>query len=202
MIKRKNIPFSKRIKIAASLCLLIIVIEAINQVTAGFFRSFGIYPRNLHGLTGIIFAPFLHGGIIHLISNLVPLFVLSLLLLSHGLTRFILVFTTTAIAGGLLVWVFGRSANHIGMSGVIYGLFGYLIIAGFISREFKLFMVSCLVAVMYGGLIYGVLPTMAAVSFESHLFGFIIGIMMAFVLGKDPSYKLKNKRKRQSYVAK
>lgn len=87
------------------------------------------------------------------------------------------------------MWFFGRSANHIGMSGVIYGLFGYLLVAGFISREFKLFMISGLVAFMYGGLIFGVLPTMPGVSFESHLFGFIIGIIMAFILGKDPTHK-------------
>jgi membrane associated rhomboid family serine protease len=114
-----------------------------------------------------------------------------LLLLGHGLTRFILVFSSTAIIGGLLVWFLGRDANHIGISGVIYGLFGYLVVAGFISREFKLLMISCLVAFMYGGLIFGILPILPQVSFESHLFGLIIGIIMAFILGKDPSYKTK-----------
>ena len=189
MIKRAHIPFSKRLKIATNLCLVIIVIEVINQFTGGFFRSFGIIPRNIDSLSGIAFAPFLHGGLVHLFSNLGPLFVFTLLLLSHGRTRFLLVFSSTALVGGLLVWFFGRSANHIGMSGVIYGLFGYLVVAGFISREFKLFMISCLVAFVYGGLIFGVLPTIAQVSFESHLFGLIVGIVMAFILGKDPNYK-------------
>lgn len=189
MIKRTYVSFSNRLKISTKLCLLIIFIEVINQFTGGFFRSFGIIPRNISGLSGIVFAPFLHGGLVHLISNLVPLFVLTLLMLSHGRTRFVLVFTTSALIGGLLVWLFGRSANHIGMSGVIYGLFGYLVVAGFISREFKLFIVSCLVAFVYGGLILGVLPTLPQVSFESHLFGLLVGIAMAFILGKDPSYK-------------
>ncbi|MFQ3172781.1 MAG: membrane associated rhomboid family serine protease [Oleispira sp.] len=191
MIKRTYVPFSKRIKIAANLCLVVIVIEVINQFTGGFFRSFGIIPRNISGLGGIVFAPFLHSGLIHLFSNIVPLFILTLLLLGHGLTRFILVFSSTAIIGGLLVWFLGRDANHIGISGVIYGLFGYLVVAGFISREFKLLMISCLVAFMYGGLIFGILPILPQVSFESHLFGLIIGIIMAFILGKDPSYKTK-----------
>lgn len=189
MIKRTPVPFSQRLKIAINLCLLIVVVEVINQFTGGFFRSFGIWPRDTHGLSGILFAPILHSGPIHLLSNLVPLFALTLLLLSHGLTRFISVLITTALLGGLLVWFFGRSANHIGMSGVIYGFFGYLVVAGFISREFKLFMISCLVAFVYGGLIYGILPTIPQVSFESHLFGLLVGIMMAFFLGKAPNHK-------------
>ena len=189
MIKRTHIAFSKRIKIAASLCVVIILIEIINQFTFGSLRSFGIMPRNLHALAGIVSAPFIHGGLIHLFSNLVPLFIFTVLLLSHGRNRFILVFTSSALVGGLLVWFFGRSANHIGMSGVIYGLFGYLLVAGFISRELKLFMISAVVAFMYGGLIFGVLPIMPGVSFESHLFGLIVGIIMAFILGKDPTRK-------------
>jgi membrane associated rhomboid family serine protease len=189
MIKRNYVPLSSRLKIALKLCLLIAFIEVINQFTGGVFRSFGIIPRNISGLSGIVFAPFLHGGLVHLFSNLGPLFVFTLLLLSHGRTRFLLVFTSTALVGGLLVWFFGRSANHIGMSGVIYGLFGYLVVAGFISREFKLFIISCLVAFAYGGLIFGVFPTLPQVSFESHLFGFLVGVFMAFILGKDPTYK-------------
>lgn len=189
MIKRTPVPFSKRLNIAIKLCLLIMFVEVVNQFTGGFFRSFGILPRNIDGLSGILFAPFLHGGLVHLFSNLGPLFVFTLLLLSHGRTRFLLVFSSTALIGGLLVWFFGRNANHIGMSGVIYGLFGYLVVAGFISREFKLFVISCLVAFVYGGLIFGVLPTIPQVSFESHLFGLLVGIAMAFILGKDPNYK-------------
>ena len=189
MIKRTYVPLSKRLKIATNLCLVIIVVEIINQFTGGFFRSFGILPRSINSLSGILFAPFLHGGIVHLFSNLMPLFVFTLLLLSHGRRRFIYVFSATALFGGLLVWFFGRSAYHIGMSGVIYGLFGYLVVAGVISREFKLFMISCLVAFAYGGLLYGVLPTIPQVSFESHLFGLLVGIVMAFILGRDPSRK-------------
>jgi membrane associated rhomboid family serine protease len=189
MIKRTPVPFSKRLNIAIKLCLFIMFVEVVNQFTGGFFRPFGILPRNIDGLSGILFAPFLHGGLVHLFSNLGPLFVFTLLLLSHGRTRFLLVFSSTALIGGLLVWFFGRNANHIGMSGVIYGLFGYLVVAGFISREFKLFVISCLVAFVYGGLIFGVLPTIRQVSFESHLFGLLVGIAMAFILGKDPNYK-------------
>ena len=189
MIKRVPVSFYNRFKISAKLCFFIIIIEVINQFSGGFFRSFGIVPRNIDSLSGILFAPFLHGGLVHLISNLGPLFVFTLLLLSHGRTRFLSVFIGTALIGGLLVWFFGRSANHIGMSGVIYGLFGYLVVAGFISREFKLFVISCLVAFVYGGLIWGVLPTIPQVSFESHLFGLLVGIAMAFILGKDSSNK-------------
>jgi membrane associated rhomboid family serine protease len=88
------------------------------------------------------------------------------------------------ITSGLLVWLFARPATHIGVSGVVYGYFGYLVLAGFLSGKFKLIIISVLVAFFYGGLIFGILPSSPFVSWESHLFGFIAGLVAAKLWAK------------------
>lgn len=186
MIARNKISLQKSVKLGFWLCALIVAVEVLNILTGGMLRQYGVGPREISGLPGILTAPFIHGGIIHLASNLIPLMVFSVLLMRHGIVRFYMVFAGVGIMSGLLVWLFGRSANHIGMSGVIYGMFGYLLVAGFVSREFKLMLISLVVGVFYGGLIFGVLPTSRSVSFESHLFGLFSGIVLAFALGKAP----------------
>lgn len=189
MIARNEISIQKSIKLGVFLCFFIIAVEVLNILTGGFLRSYGVVPREFSGLPGILTAPFIHGGIIHLASNLVPLMVFSVLLMRHGIVRFYMVFAGVGVMSGLLVWLFGRSANHIGMSGVVYGMFGYLLVAGFVSKEFKLMLISLVVGVFYGGLVFGILPTTRGVSFEFHLFGLLAGVGLAFVLGKAPQEK-------------
>lgn len=82
---------------------------------------------------------------------------------------------------GALVWVFGRDAYHVGASGVIYGLLAFLVVAGFMRKNVKLIALSIIVAVIYGGLIYGVLPGQEGISWESHLFGAISGAIVAYL---------------------
>ena len=82
---------------------------------------------------------------------------------------------------GILVWLFARSSYHVGASGLIYGYFGYLLIAGFTSKRLMPIISSVLIALFYGGMIFGVLPLQAYVSWESHLFGLIMGIIAARV---------------------
>lgn len=117
----------------------------------------------------------------HLLSNALPLAVLGFLLLMHGTVRFLLVNLWVIVVGGGLVWLFGRNAMHVGASGVIYGYFAYLLVAGFLSKQFKLLLISLFVMVAYGGLIWGVLPGSPYISWESHLFGAVAGCLAAFI---------------------
>ena len=154
--------------------------------------KFGIIPRTSWGLIGIFTSPFLHSGIRHLVSNTIPLIVLLFILNYFYHRKAFTVIVFTVIIGGFFVWVFGRSANHIGASGLIYGLAGFLITNGFVEKKLLPLIISAGVIFLYGGLIWGVFPTVYSyVSWEGHLFGTIAGILIAFILkGKGDSLVL------------
>lgn len=160
----------------------LLVIEAINMLTGRYFNQFSIYPRDLSYLAYIFTSPFLHGSFGHFASNAITLGVFSILLMQFGGKRFMTVSFGLIIITGLLVWMFGRASFHLGASGVIYGYFGYLLLAGFLSKRFFQMIISVLVAFFYGGMIFGVLPSQPYISWESHLFGFLAGICLAWFL--------------------
>ncbi|MEO2032259.1 MAG: rhomboid family intramembrane serine protease [Planctomycetaceae bacterium] len=142
--------------------------------------SFGLTPRTVFGLSGIVTMPFLHGGWNHIISNTVPLCVL-LFLLAGSRSNSAAVVVSLIVAGGVLLWVVGRDGRtHVGASGLIYGLIAFLIVAGFRERRFVSLAVAVLTGFLFGGtLFYGVLPTNEpGVSWEGHLTGAIAGAMI------------------------
>lgn len=182
--RRVHISISSQFQVIFWFALTITVVEAFNLFFERSLNTFGLIPREANGLIGIATAPFLHGSIAHYFSNIIPLSIFSFLLLQHGAKRFWLVTFVIMLISGLLVWCFGRAAIHIGASGLIYGYFGYLLLAGWLSRELKLLIISLLVGVGYGGMIWGVLPSMPFVSWEFHLFGFLVGIFAAYRWGR------------------
>ena len=187
MSHTKTLQTSQLLKVVLILFVLLTVIEGINLFTGRFLNQFGNIPRHVDALPGIIIGPFLHGNILHYSSNIIPLCIFSFLMLQHGTKRFAYLSLWILLCTGVLVWVFGRQAIHIGMSGLLYGYFGYLLLAGFISRKPRLIFISLMVGFFYGGLIFGVLPTGPFISWESHLFGFISGLAGArlFVTKND-----------------
>lgn len=177
--KRQQIRFSSQLKIVASLMLLLTGIEIFNASTGRALNQLGLIPGG--PIEGIFIAPFLHGSMMHFAANFIPLSVFSLLLLQHGIMRFVLVSLMVIGLGGLGVWLVARPASHVGASGLIYGYFAYVLVAGFLSREIKLILISIAAAIIYGGIIIGVLPSSPEVSWESHLFGFIAGVVAALL---------------------
>ena len=165
--------------------------------------NLGIVPRTLKGLIGIFTSPFLHSGFRHIISNTIPLVVL-LFILSHFYPKKALsVILFTVIAGGLLVWLFGRNANHIGASGLIYGVAAFLIANGFIEKKFVPLLISIGVIVLYKGLVWGILPSLQSyISWESHLFGAITGVLISFFLKGNETLSYPNNRKRNKKIKK
>ena len=147
------------------------------------FNAYGLVPRTLNGLIGIPLMPFLHGSLGHLISNTVPLCILLFILISSR-RDYLEVIVSIVIVGGLLLWCFGRSAIHVGASGLVYGLVAFLMASGFAERKLVSMFIALLVGFLYGTtLFFGVLPTAGAtVSWEGHLFGVIAGVGTAYSL--------------------
>ncbi|MCG8410258.1 MAG: rhomboid family intramembrane serine protease [Bacteroidales bacterium] len=175
------------------LVAIIWAIFIINSIIPYNLNQLGIIPRNLTGLRGIIFAPFLHGDYHHIVSNTVPiaflLFVTFTFYPKHALKVTIL----SQLIGSSLVWIFAREAVHIGISGLIYSLVAFLIIAGIYKSDFKSILVSIIIAFIYGGLIWGVLPTTYGISWEGHLFGALVGAYLGYAYYGKTKKKEKEK---------
>ena len=142
--------------------------------------ALGVYPMKVDGLIGILTGPLIHGDLGHLATNSVPLLILGMGLFYFYDTIAYRVFIIIYILAGLMLWLGGREAYHIGASGVIYGLAAFLFLSGIIRKHVRLMAISLLVAFLYGGMIWGVLPLDTRTSWEGHLFGAIAGIAIAF----------------------
>ena len=162
---------------------VLILLEIINLITLNSLISLGLEPRSLPSLWNIITAPWVHQTPAHLIANLLPLLLFIWLTLQWGNKTFVKVTLTVFVIAGLGVWLFGRSAIHLGASGMVYGYFGFLLWAGFKTKKIPYMIISVLVAIVYGGLILGVLPGREFVSYEYHLFGFLAGLLAAWRWG-------------------
>ena len=165
----------------------LLAIWAVEIVDLLFFRSgldsFGIRPRTLNGLLGIIWAPFLHGGFAHLIANTGPILVLGLILLaSRPLPQFFKLTGLIMLIGGLGTWLFApRFSVHIGASGLIFGYFAFLLLSAYFERSCRNIMIAVIVLFLYSGIIWGVLPQGNGISWQTHLFGFIGGGFAAYL---------------------
>ena len=154
----------------------------INVLSGRWLNQFSIVPRDITSLLYIMTSPWLHISIGHFWSNFVTLVILSFLLFEFGLKRYVFVSLLLIASTGIFVWVFGRTGQHLGASGVVYGYFGYLVLAGWLSKRIWLALISIGVVFFYGGLIWGVLPPPPYISWESHLFGFVSGLFFAYKL--------------------
>lgn len=146
----------------------------------------GLQPRSLTGLQGVVLMPFLHGSFGHVLSNTISLAILLPLLIGLRKRPWMLVVLTSLLSGGLL-WLVGRSENHIGASGLVFGLIGLLIVNGFLRRSLLGVGVAVLVGVLFGGtLLSGIMPGGEEnVSWDGHLCGFVAGAAIAYFAGDD-----------------
>lgn len=143
------------------------------------FSFFGIHPRSFIGLAGVFLGPMLHGSYMHLLSNTFPLLFLGGVLFYFYPRIAVAVFFRAYFWTNILVWLFARNANHIGASGLVYGIAFFLIFFGFLRRDFISLLISIVTISLYGGVFYGVLPTDPGISWESHFGGALVGIMSA-----------------------
>lgn len=149
----------------------------------GRLNYFGIEPRDAHTFWHIFTAPFLHAGFPHLIANTVPFAVLAFLSAVRSISRFVVATALICLVGGSLVWLVGRGGSvHLGASELIFGYLAYLLGVGWWERTPVAIAIALAAVLLYGGIIWGVLPGNPGVSWEAHLFGFVGGLVAAALL--------------------
>lgn len=176
-------PFS----VLGGFILLLWGIEIIDQfVFKGALDSYGIHPRTIVGLWGILWAPLLHGGFRHLLANTGPILILgSIVMMSRPLRDFFTISFIVVIIGGVGAWLIGpRNSVHLGASGLIFGYFGFLLLSAYFERSCRAIVIALVVLLLYSGIIWGVLPQGGGISWQTHLFGFIGGGMSAYFINQ------------------
>ncbi|HEX6747487.1 MAG TPA: rhomboid family intramembrane serine protease [Longimicrobium sp.] len=160
------------------------IVQIVNAVTFHALDRFGLRPWSVPGLIGILTMPFLHTGFGHLIANTVPFLIFGWLILLHDVRDYVKVSLLAMLVGGLGTWLTGMPGSvHIGASGVIFGYFGYLLLRGFFRRSVGSILLSLVLGIVYGYMMFGVLPQ-GGISWQGHLFGFLGGVLSAYLLNR------------------
>ncbi len=176
------------------------VLEFFDQLSGERLDNFGIHAQELDGLPEIFTAPFLHAGWDHLINNSLPFFVLGFLVLLGGMARWLVASLISVVSSGLAAWLLTPADTIIlGASGLIFGWLTYLLARGVYSRRAGQVVVSLVVLVVYGSLIWGVLPGSAGVSWQAHLGGAVGGLIAARALHRRASRRTRTPATRASY---
>jgi len=173
--------------LAASFTAFLWLIKLVEIAFGLSFTQYGVYPQRVSGLAGILWAPLIHGSLVHLFSNTAPLIILGTALL-YGYPRSArIVIPVLYVCSGLGVWLFARPAYHIGASGLTFGMMFFVFTMGALRWDKRAIALSLVVFLLYGGMIWGIFPGDPEISYETHFFGAITGIVMAIMLkNHDP----------------
>lgn len=172
---------------------LLYLIEIVDTLTGHALDRNGIRPLRTDGLSGVLFAPLLHADWAHLLANTVPLLVLGFLVTLAGMSRFVWATAIIWVLGGLGTWLIGGlggcalPTNHIGASGLIFGWLAFLLVFGWLTRHLWWILISLVVAVVYGGILWGAVPVLdrcGGVSWQGHLTGAVAGVLAAYWLSR------------------
>lgn len=168
--------------------IFVVVISLIHFVQYAFdfnWYQYGIYPKEISGLKGIVTSVFIHGDFNHLFNNAIPILILGSSLFYFYKPIAIKIVVWIVLMGGFWTWITAREAYHVGASGLIYGLFSFLLVSGFIRLNKQLIALSFIVVLVYGSMVWGIFPIKLEISFEAHLWGFISGVVLAIFYRKE-----------------
>jgi len=166
------------------------IVHSISVLLNIDFSNLGLLPRNWPGIIGIITAPLIHANYSHLISNTFPLIISGWVIFFFYNKISQLLFIFIYVGTGITVWLFAREVYHIGASGIVYGFVSFLFFSGIFRKDNKSIALSLIITFLYGGMVWGILPGIKDVSWESHLFGALTGLIAAFIFRKiDPPKK-------------
>lgn len=175
----------KELYYVAAFIVAIWLVYLVDTIIPYSLADWGVRPRRMTGLPGIPLMPMLHGSFTHVFTNTLSLSILLVLLVGSR-DRPWLIVVAIALVGGCLLWLGGRDANHIGASGLVFGLIAYLIATGVFQRKPAPIAIALLVGFLFGGtLLWGIIPSFSGeVSWDGHLFGAISGVAVAYLLNK------------------
>lgn len=177
--------FNRKVLIIPILAVVLIWVVYYIEIKFGFnFNKYGIYPKTIKGLRGIVLSPFIHSDTKHLFSNSIPLAVLlsGLYYFYQKIATKVLLFGL--ILTGILTWSFARPSYHIGASGIIYLLVSFIFFSGVFRKYYRLVALSLIVVFLYGSMVWYIFPVEAKISWEGHLSGFLVGFLFAFIFRK------------------
>ncbi len=180
--------FKKGLRIALILVAAIWIVKLIELSFDISFVQFGVLPRELSGLIGILTYPFIHSNFEHLISNTFPILLLVTAIFYFYPSSSSKVMLLIYILSGIMLWLIGRQSYHIGASGFVYGLVTFTFFSGIIRWDRRSIVLSLIVTFLYGGFTWGVLPIDEKVSWEGHLSGAVIGLICAIFFRKNDPY--------------
>ena len=179
--KKARASFILALKISAVFLLALWVVFLVDALFGLRLGRFGLRPGSIAGLTGIVTAPLLHGNLQHIFSNSMPLVISLTAILYFYPNSSVRVIPLIWLGSGLLAWFIGRPSLHYGASGLIYGLLAYVFMSGILRNDMRSVAVSMLVGFLYGSMVWGVLPIRPNMSWELHLSGALMGVVLAFV---------------------
>lgn len=165
--------------------MIIWLVEIINIAVDHQLCDLGIFPRSKMGIVGIVLSPFLHYGLDHVVMNTLPFIILGGFVVLRNPKQFLKISIFIILVGGMGVWIFGRTAYHVGASGLIFGYFGFILSRSWYEHSFVSVIIAIIAILIYGGMLIGIVPIFSYVSWEAHLFGFIAGILIARVLTRS-----------------
>jgi membrane associated rhomboid family serine protease len=170
--------------IMSSLGALLWIIQIVNAADDYDLDRFGVKPRHVDGLWGLVTMPFLHASYAHMLSNTIPFILIGWVLLLSGVRTWATVTAMVVVGGGALTWLVGPGHSVIvGASGMVFGWLGYLLARAYFSRKLKWIIVAILVLVFFGTLLFGLFPTLnSSVSWQAHVCGFVAGVGAGWLL--------------------
>jgi membrane associated rhomboid family serine protease len=158
-------------------------IQIVNAADDYDLDRFGLQPREVDGLWGVVTMPFLHGSYAHMFSNTVPLIAIGWLLLLSGIRIWMIVTAIVVVGGGLLTWLVAPHGIIVGASGMIFGWLGYLLARAYFSRKIKWILTAVVVLTFFGSFLFGIVPSLkSGVSWQAHLCGFLAGVAAGALL--------------------
>jgi membrane associated rhomboid family serine protease len=166
-----------RVVTLTALTLLMLLVTGAGLLLPGLMRELALVPREPVALLGIVTMPLVHASWSHLWANLPPFLVLSTLVLVGSPRYYLMTTALIVVLGGIGLWLFGRAGFHVGASGLIFGYFGFLLARGFYDRKLGPVLLAVTTALLYGGMLWGVMPTAPGVSWDGHLAGLIAGVI-------------------------
>ena len=170
--------------VIGSFTALLYLIEFINMTMGQSLDRFGIQPRTLTGLEGVVFAPLLHASWAHLIGNTIPILVFGFLAMAGGITQWVAITTTVWVVSGLGVWATGSPGVTVGASGVAFGWLAFLLLRGLFNRSILQVLLALVLLFFWGSILWGLLPLYPGVSWQGHAFGALGGVLAAWLVAK------------------